>query len=250
MTTFKDHFSKVAQGYQTYRPTYPKELFQALIPHAPAHDCAWDVGCGNGQASRKLADYFDHVIATDASAEQIASAPPHPKIDFVVAPAEQTSIPDRSVDFILIAQALHWFDFDRFFAEAKRVAKKDAVIAAVAYETFSCRDDIDGVIREFYEGDIAPHWPPERRHIESGYMTIDFPFQEITLPKLYMTAQWSLDDVMGYFSTWSAVNRYMADTGNNPLINVDQRLGALWGDRTTKRDIRWPITIRFGRVES
>lgn len=250
MTTFKDHFSKVAQGYQTYRPTYPEELFEALIPHAPTQDSAWDVGCGNGQASHKLADYFDHVIATDASAEQIASAPPHPKIKFITAPAEQTPLPDNSVDFILIAQALHWFDFDKFFAEAKRVAKKGAVLAAVAYETFSCRDDLDEVIYEFYEGDIGPYWPPERRYIEGSYKTIDFPFEEIELPKLYMTAQWSLDDVMGYFSTWSAVNRYMADTGKNPLIDVDQKLSALWGERSTKREVRWPIALRFGRLET
>ena len=248
MTAFKDHFSKVAQGYSTYRPTYPKALFDALTQLAENHECAWDVGCGNGQASVILADYFDHVVATDASANQIEAATQHPKIDFITAPAEKAPLEDDSVDFILIAQALHWFDFDAFFAEVRRVGKKGGVIAAIAYEIFNCTPEIDNVIAEFYEGDIGPYWPPERAHIEDGYASIGFPFEEITLPSFQMHVDWSLDEVLGYFSTWSAVNRYKAATGKDPLIKVDQKLSQIWGARESKRRFTWPITLKVGRL--
>lgn len=248
MTAFKDHFSNVAEVYNTYRPSYPKALFDTLTQLAENHDCAWDVGCGNGQASVVLAEYFDHVVATDASANQIEAAPHHPKINFVTAPAEKAPLEDNSVDFILIAQALHWFDFDAFFAEVRRVGKPNGIIAALAYEIFHCTPEIDEVVADFYEGDIGPYWPPERAHIENGYKTIDFPFEEISLPSFKMHVDWSLDEVMGYFSTWSAVDRYKAASGKDPLIDVAQKLAKIWGPRAQKRRFTWPIVLKVARL--
>ena len=117
--TFHDHFSGVANRYVDFRPHYPAELFDYVATLVPRTSLVWDCACGNGQATLDLAQRFERVIATDASREQIASAMPHPKVEFRVAPAEQSGLPDESVGLITVAQALHWFDLERFYAEAK-----------------------------------------------------------------------------------------------------------------------------------
>ena len=66
---------------------------------------------------------FDRVIATDASEKQIANAQSHKIVEYRVAPAENSGIESETIDLIMVAQALHWFDLDRFYAEARRVLK-------------------------------------------------------------------------------------------------------------------------------
>src|SRR5216110_2684818 len=125
---FKDHFSGQAVEYAKFRPHYPGELFEYLTSISPRHELAWDCATGNGQAAVGLARHFDSVIATDASAQQIASAELNDRISYRVAPAEASGIDSASVDLTLAAQALHWFDIDRFFREAKRVSRKNGVL--------------------------------------------------------------------------------------------------------------------------
>jgi hypothetical protein len=90
VTAFHDHFSAFAGRYADFRPSYPAELFDYLAGLTPKHELAWDCAAGNGQATVGLAGHFDRVVATDASREQIASARPHPKIAYWVAPAESS----------------------------------------------------------------------------------------------------------------------------------------------------------------
>src|SRR5690349_18252377 len=118
---FHDHFSEVAAKYAGFRPHYPAALFDYLATLVSREATVWDCACGNGQATSDLASRFRSVIATDASQEQIASAILRPNIEYQVALAEQSRLADSSVGLITIAQALHWFNLERFFAEAKRV---------------------------------------------------------------------------------------------------------------------------------
>src|SRR5947207_14634389 len=111
---FKDHFSGHAAGYAKFRPHYPDELFEHLVSISPRHELAWDCGTGNGQAAAGLARHFEKVIATDASAQQIESAEPDKRINNRVARAEASAIDSASVALVLVAQALHWCDRDRF----------------------------------------------------------------------------------------------------------------------------------------
>src|SRR5262245_37971020 len=131
--TFRDLFSSVANRYADFRPHYPAALFDYLATLAPRTSLVWDCAAGNGQATLDLAERFDRVIATDASKEQIASATPHRRVEYRVAPAEQSGLVDESVSLITVAQALHWFDLERFYAEAKRVLAPGGVLAAWAY---------------------------------------------------------------------------------------------------------------------
>ena len=108
--TFKDHFSKQAAGYAKFRPRYPQKLFEYLGRVAPSRQLAWDCGTGNGQAAVGLASLFDRVMATDASEKQISNAQAHQRVNYRVAPAEESGIQSGTVDLITVTQALHWFD--------------------------------------------------------------------------------------------------------------------------------------------
>jgi ubiquinone/menaquinone biosynthesis C-methylase UbiE len=165
--TFKDHFSRQAADYAKFRPGYPQELFNYLGGIAPSRQLAWDCGTGNGQAAIGLASVFDRVIATDASEKQISNAQPYDRVEYRVAPAENSGIQSGTIDLIMVAQALHWFDLDRFYAEARRVLKSDGILAASAYNLLHIEPAIDEIVNRYYYEVVGPFWPPERKLVEN-----------------------------------------------------------------------------------
>jgi SAM-dependent methyltransferase len=246
---FKDHFSRVSTAYADFRPRYPAALFDWLAAVSPAHDLAWDCACGSGQASADLAARFDRVVATDASAAQLAGATAHPRIDYRAAPAEASGLADRSVDLITVAQALHWFDRPRFYAEARRVLKPGGVLAVWTYGVQTLADKrVNAHVQHFYREVVGPYWPPERALVEAGYRTIDFPFDELAAPAFEMSADWPLDRLLGYFRSWSATGRYVAENGDDPVDALASRLAPLWGNPDSPRTVAWPLAIRAGRI--
>ena len=245
---FHDHFSGVANRYADFRPHYPAALFDYLATIVPRTSTVWDCACGNGQATVDLAMRFEQVIGTDASREQIASAKANARIEYRVAPAEQSGLPDKSVGLVTVAQALHWFNFDRFYAEVERVLAPGGVIAVWAYGINVVEGEaVNELVQRFYADTVAPYWPPERKLVEEGYRTIPFPFTEIAPPVFRMEARWTLEELLGYFSTWSATNRYIKATGQNPLEPLAVELKNMWGDAGRCREVVWPLAVRVGR---
>jgi len=244
--TFKDHFSVASRDYARYRPQYPAALFDWLAAQVAHHDLAWDVATGSGQAAVALADHFRHVVATEPSAAQIERAAPHPRVEYRVEPAERASLPAASADLITVAQALHWFDQEAFFAEATRVLKPGGVLAVWCYEVFETTPAVDAVVSRFYHDTIGPYWPPERRWIENGYADVVLPFPRVATPTLEMALAWDLDALVGYLGTWSAVQRYRAAHGD-PLPAVYEALAAVWGDPATERRVAWPLKLVVAR---
>jgi SAM-dependent methyltransferase len=242
---FKDHFSKQAAGYAKFRPLYPQKLFDYLGSIAPSRQLAWDCATGNGQAAVGLASVFDHVIATDASEKQIANAQSDEILEYCVAPAENSGIGSETIDLIMVAQALHWFDLSRFYAEARRVLKPDGVLAASAYNLLHIEKPIDAVINRYYYEVVGPFWPPERRLVEQ-FADLSFPFQEIDPPKFEMTAHWNLDHLLGYLQTWSSTQRFIAAKGSDPVKEISDELGSAWGDAKQTRHVLWPLTLLVG----
>jgi SAM-dependent methyltransferase len=244
---FADHFSACATGYARFRPRYPDTLFRWLAGLAPSTDLAWDCATGSGQAAVGLAVHFDRVVATDVSARQLAAAQPRDNVEYRVAPAEASGLSPQSVSLITVAQALHWFAGPRFWAEARRVAKPGAVLACWCYELFSVNPAIDALVDELYHETLAGCWPPERRHVETGYAEIEFPFKRIEAPAFEMTAEWTAEQLVGYLGTWSAVARYRAARGVDPMA----RFKALLEDRSLEPllPVRWPLKMLVGRLE-
>ena len=253
MSTFKDHFSSSSGRYASYRPGYPAALFAwlaSLCPHSGTsteHDTAWDCATGSGQAALGLAPHFRQIIATDASAEQIRHTEPHPGIDYRVAPAEASGLPERSVDLITVAQAAHWFDLPRFYAEATRVLKPGGVMAMWGYGRMVLPEKMDAPFRHFYAETVGPYWPPERSMIDDAYRSLDFPFAEIQPPAFYIEVEWTLPRLLDYLSTWSAVKRYRTERGSDPLPALRAELQPGWGSPEMARQLRWPLFLRVGR---
>ena len=243
--TFKDHFSRQAADYAKFRPSYPREFFDYLGSIAPSRQLAWDCGTGSGQAAVALASVFDRVIATDASEKQIANAQQYERVEYRVAPAENSGIESETLDLIMVAQALHWFDLDHFYAEARRVLKPNGVLGASAYNLLHIEPAIDEVVNRYYYEVVGPFWPPERALVEN-FADLPFPFHEIDPPKFEMTAQWNLDHLLGYLRTWSSTQRFIVAKGNDPLQQISDQLRNAWGDPRQMRKVIWPLTLRVG----
>lgn len=246
---FKDYFSTASHNYAVFRPDYPNELYDFLIKRVHHREVAWDCATGNGQAACKLADYFNYVIATDASIAQIKTAIPKPNVSYVVSTAENTPIIPSSIDMITIAQAMHWFNFDAFFTEVRRVLKPQGIIAAWCYGLLRTNDvKIDSLMHQYYFETLSSYWPPERHYIDEAYQTIDFPFERIEAPVFEIVKELDLAHFIGYLETWSAHHAYLKQNGSDPLDLIRPSLLSAWGDPTSKKRIVWPIFLLVGRA--
>lgn len=243
---FRDHFSETAPGYATYRPRYPAALFEWLAEQASERTEAWDAGTGNGQAAVDLAEHFAHVTATDASADQIAHAIAHPRVTYRVGSAEESGLADTSFVLVTAAQALHWFSIPAFFAEARRVLRPNGLLAVWTYREPVLDDDLADAELQRFEDLVHPFWPPERRIVTTGYRSVAMPFEPVRAPQFDMEHAATRDMLVGYVRTWSATRRFIASAGFDPVIELEQRLAALWPDGET-RQLVWEMHVRAGR---
>lgn len=249
-SAFADHFSPVASAYADSRPDYPPALFDWLASICAARDLAWDCGAGSGQASIALASRFRRVIATDASAEQIVHATTHPNVEYRVAAAERSGLDPACADLVTVAQALHWFDLDRFWPEVRRVARREALFAAWTYGPLHVEGaEADALIQRF-RADIAPWWPAERRHVENDYRELSFPFARLETPAFAIEVGWGVDRLLGYLRSWSSVVRFRQSQGVDPMQAIETPLREAWGAQDGQRAIRWPLTVLCGFVDS
>ncbi|HKW39962.1 MAG TPA: class I SAM-dependent methyltransferase [Gemmatimonadales bacterium] len=245
---FKDHFSQIAVAYAAHRPSYPQALVDFLARLAPARRCAWDAGCGSGQLTVLLARAFERVIGTDPSAEQIAQATTHSRVEYHRASAEASGLAAGVVDLATAAQAAHWFDLPAYCAEVRRVARPGAIVALISYGVVAAGADLDDVIRPFYRDVLGRYWPPERWHVDDGYRSLPFPFEELDTPALEIRCEWRLVELIGYIGTWSAVWALERAAGPESFATFRRDLATAWGPPETVRTVRWPLALRVGRV--
>jgi hypothetical protein len=121
------------------------------------------------------------------------------------------------------------------------------VIAVWCYGLLELDERIDPLVRRFYEKTVGPYWSPDRRLVDEGYRTIDFPFEEVHLPPFAIEQPMTLDQLGGYLRTWSATRRYIEEHGEDPVAPLLGALQQSWGDPTQPRRARWPLAIRAGR---
>lgn len=242
----KDNFSSQSAEYAVYRPTYPQELYDFLFSLVNEKDAAWDCATGNGQVARILAQHFQKVYATDISEKQLSQALQLPNILYKVESSDRADVPDDSFDLVTVAQAIHWFNFEAFYAEVKRTLKPDGVIAVFGYGLMLIDKKVDQVIHKLYEDILGKYWDSERRYIEEGYKTIPFPFEEVTAPHFQIKTTWSFSQMIGYLNTWSSLQHYKKANERNPLEYLMIELKDAWGDDAEK-EVRFPILLRVGR---
>ncbi|MDF1760857.1 MAG: class I SAM-dependent methyltransferase [Coxiellaceae bacterium] len=250
--TFRDFFSGHADDYKNFRPTYPDALFNYLAGLVASTKAAWDCGTGNGQGAKGLAHYFDEVMATDASAQQIEQAEAVDNITYRVATAESSSLGDESVSLVTVFQALHWFDLDGFFAEVRRVLQPGGVIAIVGYNTaITDIKAVDTVYNDFCFDYLWQKecWAMERKSLNDGYQSIGFPFDEILPQRFTMEVQWNYHDYLSYLNTWSAVKIHMKKYNENPIETfMMPKIENLWPDKQAPRTVRFPLILRLGKM--
>lgn len=243
--SMKDNFSRGSQFYAKYRPAYPSALFSFLLELVKGRHTVWDCGTGNGQVASVLSGFFDRVYATDISRQQLNNAITKPNIQYSLQPAEKTNFSENMFDLITVAQAVHWFQFEKFYKEVNRTLKDEGIIAIMGYSLFRSNEETDSVIRDFYQNTIGPYWDKERQYLEEHYATIPFPFQEISTPPFEHTIEWKIEHLIGYLKTWSAVKHFIAKEGYDPVDNISRDLYQSFGSKSV---ITFPIHLRIGKI--
>lgn len=241
----KDNFSAQALGYANFRPHYPAEMIHYIIGQVNDKGTALDVATGSGQVALGLAAYFDKVYASDISEKQLQHAETAPNIYYSVSSAENLGFDDESFDLITVGQAIHWFNFDAFYKEVNRLLKNDGVFAVLGYGLFSAGEEADKVLQHLYKDILGSYWDAERKYVDENYQTIPFPFKEIEVPGFENRFQWSIEQLLGYLNTWSAVQHYIRGNSVNPVDLVKSDLEQLWGDRG--REVVFPLLLRIGK---
>jgi SAM-dependent methyltransferase len=244
---FRDLFSRDPATYAKFRPRYPPELFAWLAALPAERRLAWDCATGNGQAAIGLAPHFQHVVGTDASPAQLGWAPRRDRISYMACLGEAAALRSGGVDLVTVAQAFHWLDHARFLAEVDRVIAPGGAVAIVGYARLHADPDLDAAVHRFQDETVGPYWTPERRLVEEGYRGIAIPIREERAPEFAIEAQLTLEHLLGYIGTWSAVGRYREQTGEDPIPELGRELGARWGEPDRPRSVRWPLFVRAGR---
>ena len=245
----KDRFSERAKAYALFRPRYPDELYQYVLAHTSGRDAAWDVGTGNGQVARVLANHFHHVLATDISESQLHEASQASNIDYQISSASRCPSPGHSFDLITVGQALHWFDLNGFFSEVDRVAQPAATVAVWGYSLCSVSSEIDPMLNHFYHEVVGPYWDAERKSVDDHYRSFSFPghWTEITSPVFFMVFEWGLDQMAGYLSTWSAVRNFFKAEQRDPVAPLLTKFIPHWPQ---VQRVRFPLFLRLFKINA
>lgn len=244
----KDNFSKQAELYAKYRPAYPQELINHILSFVTEKNAAWDCGTGNGQTAFTLSRYFKQVIATDISGKQLGMAPQADNIIYKNEAAEKTSLANNSINLVTVSQALHWFRFDEFYQEVRRVAAPGAVIAVWTYSLLQVSPAIDALISHYHFHTLGSYWDAERKYVDDGYQTVPFPFRQIECPSFRIEVNWTTEDLKGYFHTWSALQKYLDTNPIDPVDALMEEILPLWGDEPVRK-IFFPIHLKMGKID-
>ena len=242
-------FSPLAKQYASSRPGYPPELYAYLASLVDRREVAWDCATGNGQAAVSLVEHFDRVIATDISADQIAHAIPHERIEYRVNSGEESGLPDHSVDLVTVAAAVHWFDLERFHKEVRRVLRPGGVVAVWTYHIGHMEPPFGELFYRFYLDWLKPHFAGGAELVNMRYETINLPGTALNPSTFHMSATWTLAQMLGFIASWSGTLDYIRVHGKDPVDLIRDELTSLWNNPDTQIQLRWPLYLRLAKVD-
>ncbi|KAG8953948.1 hypothetical protein FRC04_000932 [Tulasnella sp. 424] len=204
-------FSKAsfnAASYAAFRPTYPPRLLKVVLNYhfnqagaTGGKDKVVDIGCGTGQVTQTLPQYFDRVVGADPSEGMIETAKKKhasaEKLEFVVASGEEVDqhVEEGSVDLVTAGQAAHWFDYQRLWPSLARMLKPGGTVAMWGYSEFRIANhpELAPLITQYSLGQdsLGPYWEPGRKILDNHYRDVPFP----------TSSEWDLDSARRvYFS--------------------------------------------------
>lgn len=250
MTDAQTTFARRSDAYARARPRYPAALYDWIISQCQLREAAWDCATGNGQAAVDLARHFTRVYASDISPEQVKHGEARPNIIYSTESAERTSYADNQFDLVAVAQALHWFDYDRFWPEVSRVAKPGALFCGWGYAWFESDREVDRHLVEPFREVIAPYWAPNNVVLWRGYQSdeIAFPFERLKTPAVAIELEWEVPQLVAYMQTWSAYKRALEnEEAAARLAAIIGAAAARFAD-TVRFAVRMPLASVAGRV--
>ena len=223
---------------------FTQELYEYLSEVCQERLLAWDCATGSGQAAIDLSGHFDRVIATDISDSLLSLAPDVDNVVFRCAPAEDSGIEPGSVDLVVVAQAIHWFEHAGFWKEVSRVLKPNGVLAFWGYVWPVVDDGIDSVLDEFRKK-IASCWPERSQYLQECYGDIEAPFERIKAPDFQIEENWTASDYLAHLASWSATRYYREAFGEDPLDAIQREVEGLWGQG--QRGVKWQLVLKVYR---
>lgn len=178
MTDRTQAFNDLAGAYSRARPGYPESLWAGLrarLDGRPVPQVAVDVGSGTGIATRQLALALPEwrivgVEPGEAMRAQAVSDSRDATVEFRVGTAEDLPFEDASAGLVIAAQALHWFDHARFYAEAQRVLAPGGLIGIIQNDRALARLPLF----EDYESFLEEHSPGYTRDYRSFDIVSEF----------------------------------------------------------------------------
>lgn len=130
-------FDEKGKVYAKARPDYPEELFLYLMSKniIDKEKAVADIGSGTGIFTVQLSPFAKTVFAVEPNADMRNKAEDKfkllPNVVSLNATAENTRLPDASVELVTVAQAFHWFDRKSFKSECQRILKPGGKVLLV-----------------------------------------------------------------------------------------------------------------------
>ena len=158
---FQARFGQSANVYSSFRPEYPRQLFERIVAVLPAdrRRRAVDLGAGTGKSTLPLLPYFDEVIAVEPD-EQMAKEirARESRVILHSTTGENETHPPASVDLVVIAAALHWMDALSVTAKAANWLRPRGILAVCGGRFPLTPPPIREVVRREFDR----HWNPFR----------------------------------------------------------------------------------------
>jgi 2-polyprenyl-3-methyl-5-hydroxy-6-metoxy-1,4-benzoquinol methylase len=269
----KDLFSH-GEIYLNSRPRYPNAVGSALFALCgQRNSVVWDVGAGNGQLTKILANHFEFVVGSDINENQISKAMDSPNVRYAVISAEESAeeiearnigLKRNCVDLITVAQALHWFDFPKFHQTVKEMLNPNGgIYAAVGYDLPKISPNVDQLVMNYYDNVIGKYWETNRRHVETHYKNIPFPEfekdEELDVEKLFppealcISLEWKFEDLIAYLNSWSATQSAIKQTGKHPLKDSPKLVEDMhdaWNLNGNSYNVKFPLFFKVFKMKN
>lgn len=239
---FTAKFTRKAEAYSKYRPSYPKEILEILSSQIgfTRDKIVADVGSGTGILSKIFLDNGNFVYGLEPNDEMRSfaekSLSSYPKFVSMNRIAESTGLPNASVDLVTAGQALHWFDRDCARREFARILKTTGY-AMIAYNE---RKKEDGTMDD-YDRIIDRNAPKsETPDIDAEYLEQFFgskDYNEFTVPNEQVL------DFAGLLGRATSAS-YLPSKGDPGYESLESDLKRLFD--TYQRDGR--IELRYGTL--